>query len=117
VVKAGAQDVISPVPNTGENAANILKAIGVRPDMIFLDAAHEYEAVKRDLEIYWDLLKDPGVLIGDDYIGWPGVTKAANEFAKEQGLHISGKLGKFILQKGGVLTTELLVSRGMTSPV
>jgi hypothetical protein len=47
------------------------------PDMVFLDGAHEYEAVRQDI-LYW-LPRTAGLLAGHDF-GWcPGVDQAVRE--------------------------------------
>jgi len=59
----------------------------IRPDIIFLDADHSYEAVKRDLKNYWAILKDGGVFLGHDYRAGEtltnGVRRAVNEKFKK----------------------------------
>ena len=100
VVANEVQDIITPFPNTSENAAKVFQRMGAKFDIVYIDAAHEFVPVKRDLELYWDLLADNGILIGDDYIEWPEVTAAANEFAREKRLHIVAENGKFLLCKG-----------------
>jgi hypothetical protein len=100
VVREGLQDIITPFPTTSENAAVVFQGVGARFDMIYLDAAHEYDAALRDLGHYFPLLNEPGLLIGDDYIGWEGVTRAANKFAIDQAIPIIGEGGKFLLPKG-----------------
>lgn len=67
VVDAGLQDMITPLPQTSENAAKILQFYRVKPDVIYLDAAERKEPVFRDLMFYWPLLRKGGHLIGDDY--------------------------------------------------
>jgi predicted O-methyltransferase YrrM len=50
-------------------------------DGIFIDAAHEYDAVKEDLELWYPKVKSGGYFCGHDYSnGWPGVVQAVNEF-------------------------------------
>lgn len=51
-------------------------------DLIFIDGAHDYESVKRDIELCWPLLVPKGVLAFHDYhsAADPGVTKAVDEF-------------------------------------
>lgn len=39
-------------------------------DWVYIDADHSYEAVKRDLEFYYPLIKTGGYLCGDDYGLW-----------------------------------------------
>ena len=93
-------DVITPFPSTSENAALILDHFNVRADLCYIDAAHEYASVMRDLNAYWPLLAEDGVLIGDDYGYWPGVTRAAQDFAGQNGLVLQAGDGKFVLGKG-----------------
>lgn len=51
-------------------------------DIIFIDADHSYEAVKKDLEAWYPKVKRNGIIAGHDYLGdhWPGVKKAVDEF-------------------------------------
>lgn len=50
-------------------------------DFIYLDGAHDYESVKRDLQLYLPKLKDGGIIGGHDYNPnhWPDVCKAVTE--------------------------------------
>ena len=107
VARRGFQDMITPMPMTSESAAFVLKHLGMTFDLAYIDAAHEYAPAKRDIAAYWDLLGDNGLLIGDDYIHWPGVTQAANEFAAERGLHIAGEPGKFVIAKGAAISPAI----------
>ena len=51
-------------------------------DFIYIDASHEYEDVKRDIELYFP--KTKYLIGGHDYQKeWPGVMKAVNEKFKE----------------------------------
>jgi predicted O-methyltransferase YrrM len=102
VVRAKVTDVITPFPTTSDNAAAVFSALGTRFDLIYIDAAHEYEPAKRDISTYYDLLADDGLLIGDDYLVWPGVTEAANAFAHERNLRLIGVQGKFLIPKGAM---------------
>lgn len=76
-------------------------------DFIYIDADHSYEAVKKDLEVWWPKIKRGGVFSGDDFIpedgdiwlvnnsdgssqyaGKFGVKKAVTEFSNKHGLKI-----------------------------
>lgn len=51
-------------------------------DMVFIDAAHDYQSVKQDIEA-WSVLCRPGALLcGHDY-NWPEVRKAVDECLPE----------------------------------
>jgi SAM-dependent methyltransferase len=70
---------IIPFPNTTMCFMNMCRKLNCKFDYIIIDASHQYEDVKIDLEIARVLLKDGGRIIGDD-LGWPGVSKALEEF-------------------------------------
>jgi hypothetical protein len=60
-------------------------------DGIFIDATHEYEAVKKDLELWYPKVKSGGYFCGHDYTaGWPGVVQAVNEFFQNKPNEIIG---------------------------
>lgn len=49
-------------------------------EFVFLDASHEYEHIKQDIEHWLPKVKIGGILAGHDYDNhWPGVKKAVNE--------------------------------------
>lgn len=54
-------------------------------DFIYIDGRHDYESVKRDLELYLPKLKNGGIIGGHDYNKnhWPEVCKAVNEVVGE----------------------------------
>ena len=84
VMKSGLQDVVIPFPNTSAIAARWLRKAGLRPQLIYVDASHDYEDVLLDLELYWEVLAPGGVLFGDDYTNreFPGVRTAVEEFTR-----------------------------------
>jgi len=98
MVAEGVGDMVVPLPQTSENAALILKQRGIAPDLVHIDAAHEYKPVLRDIKLYWELLRPGGVLIGDDW-AWPGVAKAATEFAAKRRLKLEVDAPKWVLRK------------------
>jgi predicted O-methyltransferase YrrM len=51
-------------------------------DIIFIDADHSYESVKKDIVKYTPKLKSKGLMTGHD-IDYPGVNKAVNEIIKD----------------------------------
>ena len=49
-------------------------------DVVYLDASHDYESVKADINHWLPKIKPGGIICGDDYIsGWPEVIKAVDE--------------------------------------
>ena len=62
-------------------------------DFVYIDGSHNYEAVKRDIELFYNKLKKGGVIGGHDF--WAneiGVCKAVLEFAENNKLKLNGKL-------------------------
>ena len=57
VIRSGVADVITPFPTTSENAAVTFNQLGIKFDLIYIDAAHEYEPAKRDISLYYDLTR------------------------------------------------------------
>jgi len=51
--------------------ARVLRKLSrTRFDFIYLDGAHDYENVKRELTPYWNLLNKGGILAGHDYCNY-----------------------------------------------
>lgn len=56
-------------------------------DFVFIDASHEYEDVKADLNAWYPKIKSSGVFAGHDY-RWPPVMQAVDEFCASKKLTI-----------------------------
>jgi hypothetical protein len=67
-------------------------------DWIYIDGNHQYEFVKKDLELYYPKVKMGGFITGDDY-GQKDVKKAVDEF-------IATNLVKLIMIKNGQFLLE-----------
>ena len=92
--------LVVPFPQTSVTAAVLLKRRGIKAGVVHIDASQEYEDTLRDAEHYWALLVSGGYLIGDDYhVSWPGVIRAADEFAAGKGLELSIQMPKWIARK------------------
>ena len=54
-------------------------------DLIYIDASHEYDCVKKDLENSFNKIKNGGYITGHDYEiqRFPGVIKAVEEFCEK----------------------------------
>lgn len=57
-------------------------------DFVYIDGNHEYEYVKKDMELYWNVLNNGGILSGHD-IQCAGVSKAVLEFSRKNDLEVS----------------------------
>ena len=72
------RDKIIWIKKKSENVSSLSANL----DFVYIDGAHDYENVKKDLEIYYPLLKKGGILCGHDF-GREGLTKAVWEFSKK----------------------------------
>lgn len=88
ICNEGLQDTVVPLPLDSINGFQLLKAKAIRPDVLHIDAGHDYLSVMADLKAWWPQLREGGILIGDDYfkkplVGqgkWPEVRQAFDEF-------------------------------------
>jgi hypothetical protein len=55
-------------------------------DFVFIDAAHDYENVLKDIVSWYSRVKNGGVIAGHDYDSSEGVRKAVNEFFGENNI-------------------------------
>ena len=82
MVQLGLQNTVTPFPQSSLIAARLLRLWDAEPQLIYIDASHQYDDVMADLKAYWPLVQPGGVMFGDDYHpGWPGVVKAVKEFS------------------------------------
>lgn len=61
-------------------------------DFIYIDSNHEYESVKKEIDLYYPKIKQGGIIGGHDF--WAsemGVCKAVLEFTEEHNLQLHGK--------------------------
>ncbi|MEY4967016.1 MAG: hypothetical protein RL274_2599 [Pseudomonadota bacterium] len=87
ICNEGLQDIVVPLPLDSINGFQLLKEKGIRPDVLHIDAGHDYMSVMGDLKAWWPQLNSGGVLVGDDYFKswlgkgkWPEVRQAFDEF-------------------------------------
>ena len=79
-VKSKYKDRLIPIKGYSYEVADQLPNNSM--DLIFIDADHSYESVKKDILAYTPKLKDNGLLTGHD-IDYPGVNKAIKEMIKD----------------------------------
>jgi predicted O-methyltransferase YrrM len=118
VIAAGHRDRIIPIPNTSETVALVLAHYGLSADVIYIDGAHEEGPVRCDIEAYWPLLADDGVMILDDYVTWPGVTAAVDAFvAEHKPAGVVPAEGKFLLSRRPLDIAPWQVADGLFVPL
>jgi len=71
-----------------EFSNDAINKIKEKVDFVYIDGNHNYEYVKKDLELYWDKIKSGGIISGHD-IQYIGVSKAVLEFAYKKELEIN----------------------------
>jgi len=77
------KDYIKPIQKPSSEAVNEFSDEFF--DFVFIDASHEYEDIKTDIELWFPKVKDGCVIAGHDY-GWSGVKQAVDEFVKKNNL-------------------------------
>jgi predicted O-methyltransferase YrrM len=87
IVNEGLADIVVPLPLDSINGFQLLKEKAIRPDVLHIDAGHDYMSVMADLKAWWPQLTPGGILIGDDYFRpllgkgkWPEVRQAFDGF-------------------------------------
>lgn len=112
VVDAGVEDIVTPLPASSDGGYAILKHLGVTADVVYVDADHDYAPVLRDLTNYMELVTPEGLLVGDDFGCFPGVTRAAKEFADSADLFAVKQREKIALSRVDIAARLGLESDG-----
>lgn len=94
------ENIVVPVVATTNTAYLMFSHSNIKFDLIHIDAAHEYQDVKNDIQNYWNLLNPGGTMICDDYsLKWPGVAKAVDEFVYTHKLNFENHENKAVIYK------------------
>ncbi len=77
------------VPLRGDTVAGLreLGRLHLAPDLVYIDAGHDYENVRADLRTALELFPAARIA-GDDWIYFEGVRRAVGELAEARGLKI-----------------------------
>lgn len=84
IIHEGLTDKVIPINMTTDEAAKILD---VKPDLVYVDAAHDENSVYRDLRNWYRKLAPGGIICGDDW-QIQGVRKSVNRYARENGISV-----------------------------
>ncbi len=87
IIHAGLTHKVIPVKMSSSEAAKVLVAKGIRPDIVYVDASHEEQDVYDDLTNYFPFIKGHGKICGDDWFCIP-VQTAIKRYAEENNLVI-----------------------------
>jgi hypothetical protein len=101
IVCLGLTDIIIPFQVPSALAAQFFQKKKIHPDMVYVDASHEFEDVWQDIKAWFALLADGGVMIGDDYEPkWPGVIQAVEKLSDYWVVPIDIEREKWSARKG-----------------
>ena len=77
---------ITPIQKPSLEAVNNFEDKSL--SFVFIDASHDYENVKNDVNAWYPKMKSGGIIAGHDW-NHPPVMKAVKEFAEQNGLNIN----------------------------
>lgn len=95
------EDTVIPVRVSSIVAARMFRVMGYTFDFVYLDSAHEAGETFMEMNLYFDLLRPGGVLLGDDFFGFPAVNYDVRKFVefKKLDAHIMADRDTWIIQK------------------
>lgn len=97
VLRFGLGNYILPLTMDAMTAASLLLFLDVHPGVVHIDASADYHSVTAMLNVWWNLLKPGGVLIGGNYhkaVIYPEVKRAYDDFFGVLKLPIEDREGK-----------------------
>lgn len=97
-IARGNTALLHPFPIDSANGASVLSHYGYRADLIYVDGGHGYANVRADLEAFWPLIGESGLMFGDDY-GWRGVRRAVHDSADAFGVEVVQAGRKWLLPR------------------
>jgi hypothetical protein len=98
---------VIPVKETTTVGIRLLADHDIKPDFIYVDASHEYEDVRGDIELSLSMFPN-AVLCGDDY-NWPGVRNAIADIGLEPKIENNGRCWWLPPLQASILSVDLTV--------
>jgi hypothetical protein len=94
-----------PIKSYSDMSAELFNELSCKA--VFIDASHEYDSVKKDLQAWWPKIENDGILAGHDFYSIEnrydhdnGVAKAVKNFIDENKLSINHLHGStFLIHK------------------
>ncbi len=83
-VHAGYQKWITPFPVDAQNGFLTFQTMNIVPDLVYIDAGHDYHSVWNDLVNWASILRPGGAIIGDDWQHPPIKQAVADVFDMEK---------------------------------
>lgn len=91
VIHEDVSDIITPFPIDSINASECFSVWGIKPDLIYIDAAHDYNSVKLDAYHWSQLVRAGGYVLFDDWHHEPIRQAAYDVFGEDKVFEIGGK--------------------------
>ena len=101
MMKNNLTDTVIPLRISSIIGARMLKVLNYDIDFVYVDSAHEAGETFMELMLYHDILKNKGIIFGDDYYGFPAVKYDVDLFCKyfNYTLFFTGDGDTWIIQK------------------
>lgn len=101
IIKNKLIDTVIPLRVSSIVGARMLKVLKYEIDFIYIDSAHEAGETFMELMLYHDVLKNKGILFGDDYHYFPAVKYDVDLFCKHYNytLFFTGDGDTWVIQK------------------
>lgn len=82
------KNVITPIKSISWEAASLYQNESL--EFVFIDAAHDYESVTKDITAWFPKVKKGGVIAGHDYSWGPQVKKAVDDYMQKPVRELEG---------------------------
>lgn len=91
------RSTINPIRKHSLEAVNLYADNSL--DFVFIDAAHDFENVTKDIQVWFPKVKVGGIIAGHDYTWGPDVKKAVDIFFEAKGLSVIEDEGCWIVTR------------------
>jgi hypothetical protein len=101
IIRNNLQKHVIPLRVSSIVGARMLKVLNYKIDFVYLDSAHEVGETFMELSLYYNILREGGALMGDDYEGFPAVKHDLDLFCRTMNLKLqfTGDRDTWIIKK------------------